>query len=1156
MVQSTSKTLVAMILVGGTLLSCQRSVPRNEHEGPIQAPTRQTDKGAEASDKNFASLTIDKTQDLSKKTSTELSVLAKNLQTFILNANYLENPKFAFTQKMQDALGVFNATLLSWNKIDHDGFLKSGILESYLNAAFSGCDLDLKGCSNTAFFKSDYRSTQVILIETDRLYQNVLQSETKSPVLQSETRHTVLQTAKQLPGSGTINSPTCRDKCQTDVFQYYRYLQYAYDIKSHAQDRALDFQYLRLARTYAEILASLPETLIQREIIRRHGETFSNVLALYTPNTEDKDFVAFIRSLRPWEFSYNKQNPFSYGLRKILSYAGKTLLYEDKQKTILSPDFKNALSSTSTQDPEAFRMILERLKKKDITLFKNLALDAESPSRNDFYDEYFFIIDRLYNGALSPEDVVEIWAGTTQNRDLLFAKIESYVQIQILSLISDTNAFLGSVYSKKEYSSLSLIKKIMDESQEISRKWQNHLQRIDNFANLIGQLYPTPDQKTRDLNLVLESTRRNVNYIAVYPQMMVLVYFMNDIDAKIQFHTWFGDFEITSNDIIVSFFDGQLSPWFRFGNESVPLDKTEMLFAFYYALNTGTFETLATDGINKATNTYSASINHHISFFKKAIKQYLTIPASDLQKSINSMRGYAEGNPDLTTFLDHCHKIENSDFNDPIRLSNFSDLRDMTVFGNGNANGLAKSAIDTFSGSGTFATEYRSIRTNLNQRITTVQAMLRIYREHLKKMGIDENQQKAILTDLNNEIQPIMALRREFYDVALKNYQTIGNCLDVAYQTELHRQSELLNEEVHHLGQAYDGLTKMQSLSGNELNTSLQNLSHTLGLTENSKSQLSQRGYTYGAYDALRRMADFSATLKPKVDVPDDSNKEQLDFYDTSTFLSLYDQNGKLVSREQFIKSGTHRLNGTSNYYVKWLDPMSNLLPYKSRLETLVELYRTGFELNVETESRVKAAEVVTAALQMRNAMNLSQQEIKDLDWLGSPRRLTVDQYDGILMSTRTSRPVSILEKSFETMTDSFLSNHESLKEARGLYLASSTVGHFFFKMDKTTDSILRETFKETIDYLPMMLKDFSAAVSEQEKRDLELTPAQRSTTVEIQNGQAISFPLLESSATHAPQYLDPRKFNDAVFSLSDFHHKQTKDFFLDKKSNSKAQDL
>src|SRR5690606_14003978 len=94
-----------------------------------------------------------------------------------------------------------------------------------------------------------------------------------------------------------------------------------------------------------------------------------------------------------------------------------------------------------------------------------------------------------------------------------------------------------------------------------------------------------------EANLMFGSLRRNIKYMAVYPNMFLMAYFIAHNKAPLEVNTWFGSFKIDHTTIINAFMDGNVSPWFRFGNDELPLSKIELLYAYYFALRNGSFET-------------------------------------------------------------------------------------------------------------------------------------------------------------------------------------------------------------------------------------------------------------------------------------------------------------------------------------------------------------------------------------------------------------------------------------------------------------------------------------------------------------------------------------------------------------------------------------
>ncbi|MBK7892007.1 MAG: hypothetical protein IPJ84_14565 [Bdellovibrionales bacterium] len=621
-----SFTLAATALMV-TAACSKHEAPVTQHEGPVagdevvQAPTT-------------AAVNIDALKKVDalgisarvQTNSPQQTVSAlEALSPFILNAAYIENPRLVRTKPIRDALHAFNEGLLELNRKSPEK--AQAWIEKERIMIESGCDGELKGCLNLGFFRQEVSSSKVMILsalEVDRELD-------KTPA--GEKRDQLLRV-------------------------YYRRLSVAFELVNRSTDPELEFLYLSRAADLAESFQKTAADSRERQLIERHSEVFEMILNRFTPDLTNPEmrtrFERFVTAFKPWKYSRREANPFGQAATRMLSLAAQNFLYQDSAKKVLNSSLATAIadSQKTTVNGDAldqgldvsFATLAQSLKMTESTLWKNLSLDDEF-QRN----EYFFMVDRLFGDHLTPDDASEIWRGSNRNAQQLLVVAEKYMKVQIAAQIVRTNRYMSSIYSNKDWSSATLFQKAVEKSYPISTQWNQLFSRIERLQLFIDRNLKALDnshssQELRNINQMLTSMRRNIKYLSVYPNMMLMVYFMAEVDFNLDIYTFFGKYEIDSGTIISWFFDGKISPLFNFGNDGEGLKRIETLYAFLFALKTETFKAFS---VNKQPLDIPK-------FFEVVIGKFMDADRVALQNALESIRKDVRQSNTLDVFTKVC----------------------------------------------------------------------------------------------------------------------------------------------------------------------------------------------------------------------------------------------------------------------------------------------------------------------------------------------------------------------------------------------------------------------------------------------------------------------------------------------------------------------
>ncbi|MDZ4084829.1 MAG: hypothetical protein U1E10_17940, partial [Bdellovibrionales bacterium] len=567
--------LTAVLLASQVLMACtNREVPVTQHEGPVRSDEIVV---APATDKiDIEAFRKVDTNSLNAKlsnagTADKIGALTA-LAPFVLDRAYVENERMTSSPQMRQALTVFMRALVGDSQTKGlaqiDPKAAAPWLEKTRVVIESGCDGTGAGCSKAilSFFRKDTGSSKVMELSAREVEADIDQS---------------------------LKLTSTSKKIKNDLVRiYYRRLKMAYELKNRTMDRELEFLYLARASQYAEAFDSEIPTSRERELLAQHVEVFETILAGFNPDLSNQEFrkrfEVFVNNFGPWRYSRRGENPFGRAATRMLSLAAKNFLYTSDGKT-LSSSLSLAIKE-SQEIPKApagqdqaqfeqktfdglegsFAVVTKQIRERQPAIWKNLGL-------NDSFkrDEYFFLIDRVFGDHLTIEDGSEVWRGTRQDSKALLLVAEQYVKIQIAAQIVRTNKYMADIYSNRDWSSTTLLEKAIERSYPVQTQWNQLLGRIERIHLFLDRnLKSTEDiwgaSEFSKVDKMFTSIRRNIKYLSVYPNMMLMAYYMAESKFKLPVYTFFGKIDIDTAMIIGWFFDGKLAPFFNFGNDGNP----------------------------------------------------------------------------------------------------------------------------------------------------------------------------------------------------------------------------------------------------------------------------------------------------------------------------------------------------------------------------------------------------------------------------------------------------------------------------------------------------------------------------------------------------------------------------------------------------------
>ena len=986
---------------------------------------------------------------------------------FLLNPNYYKDRELTASQRMQNLLSFYNSTLWALHKRDANAFAslranpgrEDALLDVYLRAAMDGCDAELRGCNQTAFdfFRTDPYTSKIVQIKAASIGREIDRI------------------------SASADGPE-RALRLSLVAQYYRLLEFAHDLGTNDVDSEWRLAYLKRARDYAAYFDSLPPAKRARGLAERHGRTFEKLIERFQPDPKNPEFVKFIAEFRPWSRSRLEADPFPYGTNRMFTFAATRLQYapegEGAATCGLDPIFYSAIRATqSSPDPTgpSFTALVADLRVNpdkskrapgEADLLKGLnVVEADAIARPCFFDEYFFMVDRLYRGHLNVDEATEIWEGSRKNEARLLAATTLYMKIQTLTVVLETNRYMRSYYNNQQFNSTDLFTRVISESKDLSDRWAGMGRKLDSLEVFLGRqskIGGATKKSFEETLAIRKSVNRNVKYLAVYPNMLMLSFFMSDLRSTITVQGWFGTITIATETIIQALLEGMVSPWFTFGTDKVPINKFETLYSFYYALAGGAFETFSVardiDGNPAVTRA---------KFFRQVIKKYVSPEVSDLEEAV---RGFRESSSSgaVPAARVACDGIRTGSLDFTLTIG-ASDAVNATLAGVGDY-GLT-AALQAFYDRGSQAAR---IRDQLEPKLALVGMMAEMIRDNYRALGGDDSEAKATMAEIDSYFARARRAELDLYQGIFDKHREFNSCLNALAGMERARIREALALEGKHLGAVYDELVKAAAAPAPDGHWD--SINAKFGFLA-KYDKLSDGAYDATQLDFMLRNAKRLEAMRPRTVTNFPPDVTRIDW--TGSYrLELRDAAGEIKSRSAFVEEGLRHVAGRNGTFVNWMQNETKLQSVNQRIRTLVTLYKVGRELGLPREKLIAPDEVIDEAFNRIRAISLEPEDVAIMKTLGLQQRVPFeDLRNDLLFNKSNGEPMGLLEPTFVAAVDNSAKREEAGKFAE----AMNQRERFLFDPGPGVEASMRERFRPMAIIADVEEREFDEAIKRRE---------------------------------------------------------------------------
>lgn len=1110
----------SFVLIAAIVQSCNfKKVDRVNHDGAQKNETEikltMSTTEAEKFVKN-ADLTQIRNKVQNIKSESDATQALQDLESGLLKKEIIDDPALRNNDKVVEALSLYNFAIIKLLEVAPNSGAADAASNKYQILSLEGCSDVLENCTKVNWLKKDARSSKVLELLAMRI-------------------------DRKMPE--TCDQP----ECENQLKQYYDLISIAFSTINMQNSIALKSLFLKRASQFAKFNVDKNKSLFAR-----HGRIFENIISHHPVEEKSEYLEAIVKQFQPWSYTRLKPNTFAFGAEKIFAFAALHMMYDNKGA--LSADFKKAINTSQDEIDSkgtSFKQKLSILQSSpdSALIFKGLKVDITPTNSDSFYDEYFYMIDRLYRDHVDLEEVNSIWRGSKKDEKRLVDTMLIYLKVELISQMVNTNQYFTKILMYKNMTSDRLFRKTVDESQPLTQVWEKLFVRVDKISLFLSQQIKGMNNSSaagsenfKEANRLIRSIKRNTNFLSVYPNMLLLGYFMIHAEAGFKYQTWWGaEIDIDPKIIVNYLLDGGFrEPWYPFSGDNAPLNKTEIIYAFYYALNAGAFETFSIIKDDKNNSVLDRTL-----FFKRALKKTLADYFKEIEDAITAMNQYRQGDSNMETLLKVCEHEKNGvkDYTIPIK---FEDLSTYALTG-GSQRGIGKTAIGFYSQLDSYfyvSSENNAkdaqltLRARLLDRLVQMKAMKVPLIENINQLNISDVDRKKMAADIEAEITEIESLLKKYLAQSLKMHREIDDCSERLVWMERERQTEIFNLEIAHLDRVYEAMKTLRATPDKDKETTLKTLTKSLGL--HSSETISGDSYVYSKLALFKRFETYSKSLKPALDVeqPNSILEDSLKSDRVPAIQFIDVANNKPVDKNVFIASALSKLNSTGSNVIDWFKGVHSLDLYNRKIQSLISMYRLGVDIGMsdDKENSVQLSEIVEKSLAMAKFASIQEKEKPWMILMSQPELIKKEEYRAYIFDQTETEYRGILDNAYNKLTRA----NSDMDEAARYALDSRSKSTLIFEIPANIHKDIDQNYHELVKNAEKIVHDMNKAVCVADKK---LKQSDLQITYRIENGQSLVYsPTMIDGGSSVTLDLRRKQYMNSI--VKDFFFRRANGFY------------
>jgi hypothetical protein len=1035
-------------------------------------------------------------------------------------------------------------------------------LDAFIALAMHECNLNLDNCQLLSVFRLSPSSSRLFVLKANKV-------------------------------GATINecvSNPARHNCSTLVTQKYKFLAFAnlLDIAG-TKDKEFLSSYLE----HANLLLEMNSTT------QIHQLSVAMFMTLFQTLEASPEQCEIAKKFNSWSYSKKHSTRYEEISKKLFSLATSCDLYQANGQ--LSASFWNTMKEQqiSNNDPNNIsfyhRLLAIKRTPVDMEAAKNLGLvplltkattrTTKGALNPRFYNEYFYALDRFYNGHIVLEDAQQILLGATRDYTLLLESFSDYMKLRTFLKMTDSKKFLKNIIDRNQaiISSERLFERSILDSEPLAQEWITLQSGFNNLFIAVKFVLSRQNSASlsaglRDAELQFKNLAQSLKIMVTYPAMHQLAHLISESQGTVSVRTFWGKIEKSAMTIYQELWAGLLQPWFRFADDPTSINKYYLLYSLDYNVKSN-FVLIQKDA-DSHDNNY---LRGH--FFSVLLNKFIGKIRSELEKKYrDDFRSKRTANPMVVSNQNFCaFELDPAVTSTPPLNMPVESLTDLIYSGQSKktSSNYLQPTLELIDAMKNILSH---IHVSVKPRIEYAHQLLYVAEAN----GITGD----ILKEAKNELQRAETVMNDAIRFFAAEFKNQKNCFIRMTLAEQFQQYLVIENERTYLARVHSEMAgSLQNKEGPELLTAIQSLNNVTGRYKDTNQVLSdspeqnyfdffssRSAFNYSQYDFLMRLAQrlesgtletpsgallaheqrlrekFPAALRKPLLLNRNWSIRYPPNVKDSVFLKDRSADIPLVwseDREEFIRQGLSALNKANKPFTTWFVENNKIDNFKSLVESAMYLYAaTGST----SPKQITSNDVFRTMEDLVHFISLTDYDVQIFKDLGLNSKASPEEMANAFLATAAkvgSDKPEILSESLHPFTffyDNFVKVfnvnnsifRESLLNANMLadqplenaYLFATVLNNDVFKINFQTHDHLVKKLKE--DYTQITKKQMEKIVEIRkilfEKKDAKYAEA----VFRILDNQEVSFESA-SAVSHSNNLIHPQKYNNILIFIREF---------------------
>ncbi len=772
------------------------------------------------------------------------------LSPIILENTYFYSTKWRVSDELGDLLTIFNTAfaqaLKSIEGKQKDPSQLSDLQARYMKIQFFGCltknfGLDIsRGCQNISVFAKDPANVKVLVALSERKSQEVLNLRKQFATLRKADKTCQKKACQDLKGNYLAQSQ-----------EFFVLLKTAYMNKSNFNNEKLNILWQRhmdenfqlyvsgakgqmdqwQQKVYCQIFsANLNSLDLSKNTSPEQNEEYLKLLDRFKPYSSESAEAFCIEDVDKLKADWFRYRLFDGG---ILDPKGTLVDYIAlSQQVRPNLDQLTQLNSQALNHSEKIEVL-----RKNRYIYDSLELKTPT------LDVYFYLVDELFKGQLKTEMASVIWdvldknqkmKSTSEKVERLYQTVNQYLRVEIAYMSLMTNLHFQDFFQTREFSSKDIFPGFLAHASTLKSDWRGIKDNADRIlifledsieSKFVKKFGPDFEEFQRQ-KIALKGMKSEINYVSVWPHMMMLSYFLARFEGTVEvFIWWLGKkVNLDLSSLIVNLLEGQLgSPWFDYGDPTQGLSKYQVIHAFDFWVRTDVMASYK--NVAENVDGESVSLVNEDVFFDLLLEKYLFKDKKEFEDASKGLSSISDSVFD--DLYKRCYAGAGpTQFIDPEEFATFTylDIKESSM--DKIIKGFTKSGGNSISLSD-MVDKARSEFSSKIKLMNSFLAVLKHYRSHppvnldritdenLKNREIERRAKiNSGIEKMEARLGELVQIRNEFlkraYDFQEKTFRNGQNCFKFISEEEQRRRLAFMDRELEYQRDIHAALTLVQ----------------------------------------------------------------------------------------------------------------------------------------------------------------------------------------------------------------------------------------------------------------------------------------------------------------------------------------------------------